>query len=189
MIRGLFRNMDFKWLLLLLLAALVLPGCAGAPKGFDPGIKGPQMVADPCTVRRGVVNMLKTPLVFRGQGFQPEDSVFVTLMGVKKGDKVVDIPIADAEVDKAGSFTAKVGTIAKVSELLNAKLGSNAKMENIIVVSGPPIPAGVYTVRAVSMESDKKAECRLKVAGPFFGDVFKDWIGRVTGKIVDKTAK
>ena len=185
--KWLSHNMCFTGLVLFASLVFLFLGCATAPKEFDPGIEGPQMVADPCTVRRGVVNMLQTPLVFRGKGFQPEDSVFVTLVGVKKGGKVVDIPIADGEVDKDGFFSAKVSTLVKVSELLNAKLGSNKKMETIILVSQPPIPAGVYTVRAVSMESDKKAECSLKVAGPFVGDAFKDWVGGLKGKIVEKT--
>ena len=34
-----------------------------------------------------------------------------------------------------GFFTAKVSTLVKVTELLNAKLGSNKKMESIKVTS------------------------------------------------------
>ena len=59
-------------------------------------------------------------------------------------------------------------------------------METIIIITNPPMPAGVYTARAVSMLSDKKAECSLKVKGPSVIDRVKDWLGIKLGKIVKK---
>jgi hypothetical protein len=59
-------------------------------------------------------------------------------------------------------------------------------MENIIVVTEPPMPEGVYTARAISMLSDKTAECILNVEGPSLIDSLKDWIGTLLGKIVKK---
>jgi hypothetical protein len=161
-------------------------GCAAPPKPFDPGIKGPQMLVEPEVFSVGVVSMLHTPIVFKGKGFDPEDSVFITLLNVKKGDKFVHVPIADGEVDKNGFFTAQVGTLVKVSELLNAKLGSNKKMETAVIVSKPPIAPGTYTARAVSMESDKIAVCKLVIEAPWGLDDFKDWVGKKKGKIVEK---
>jgi hypothetical protein len=175
------------WLFgVLMLAALVAAGCAAPPKEFDPAIKGPQVLADPDTVSTGVVSMARTPLLFRGKGFEPGDSVFISLLNVQKGDKSMHVPIADGEVGKDGQFEAKVGTLVKVSELLNAKLGSNAKMENVIMISQPPIPAGTYTARAVSMESDKIAVCKVTFEEPGALDRFKDWIGKKKGKIVER---
>ena len=161
-------------------------GCASSPKEFDPNSAGPQLIVEPDTIRLGVAKLTKTKIVFRGKGFQPEDSVFIKLLGVKKGDTVVDIPLADGNVDQKGFFSAKVETLVKVSELLRAKLGSNKKMENIIIITQPPVAEGVYTARAVSMESDKKAECKLVVKGPSILDRIKDWIGCLLGKIVKK---
>ncbi|RLF60383.1 MAG: hypothetical protein DRN37_02820 [Thermoplasmata archaeon] len=168
------------------LAIMLVAGCATAPKEFDPTIKGPQMIVEPDTVSTGVVSLLRTPLLFRGKGFDPGDSVFVTLVNVNKGGKTVHIPIADGEVDKNGHFTAKVGTLVKVAELLNAKLGSNKKLESIVIVSRPPIPPGTYTARAVSMESDKIAVCKVTFVPPGLLDRFKDWVGKKKGKIVFK---
>jgi hypothetical protein len=131
--------------------------------------------------------MTKTAIVFKGKGFEPGDSVFVKLLNVYNGkDAVRDIPVADGNVDKAGNFVAKVGILAKVGELLMAKLGSNKKMETVIIVTQPPIPEGVYTARAVSMESDKTAECKLIVKGPSMMDSIMDWLGGVLGKIKKK---
>ncbi len=183
-----------KWLwkelflggLVSLVFIFMFSGCAVSPKGFDPKIKGPQMIVEPGEISLGVAKLTKTPLVFKGKGFQPEDSVFVTLIGVKKAGKTVDIPIADGNVDKNGFFTAKVGTLVKVGEFLRARIGSNKKMENIIIVSQPPISPGTYTARAVSMESDKEAECNLEVKAASMGDKFKDWMGVRLGKIVKK---
>jgi hypothetical protein len=163
---------------------LLVVGCATAQKEFDPNIKGPQVIAEPDRIRLGIARVMGMEIVFMGKGFQPGDSVFVTLVGVKKGEAVVDIPIADGEVDRDGYFNAKVGKLAKISELLRVELGENEKLETIIMVTQPPIAEGVYTARSVSMESDKKAECELVLKGPSILDRFKDWMGKILGKIV-----
>lgn len=172
--------------LLLFVLVFMFIGCASSPKEFNPKISGPQLIVEPDSIRLGVAKIMKAQIVFRGKGFVPEDSVFINLVGVKKKDKVVDVPVADGNVDKNGYFTAKVGTLAKVGELLRAKIGSNEKMENVIVISEPAIPEGVYTARAVSMESDRTAECKLVIKGPSVLDRLKDWIGGLLGKIQKK---
>lgn len=179
--KGLFSG---EWACLVFI--FIFLGCGAAPKGFDPGIRGPQMIVEPGEISLGVAKLTKTPIVFKGKGFQPEDSVFITLIGVKKKGETVDVPIADGNVDKNGYFAAKVGTLVKVGEILRARIGSNKKMENIIVVSQPPISPGTYTARAVSMESNKIAVCKLVIKAPSFGDRFKDWMGVRLGKIVKK---
>lgn len=161
-------------------------GCASAPKDFDPKITGPQLIADPECITLGVANLLGKTITFKGKGFKPGDSVFISLLGVEKGGQKVDLALADAEVDPTGSFVAKVPTLSKVTELLRADMGSNAKMENIVIVSKPPIPAGTYTARAVSMESDLKAETAFGIKDPSAGDAIKDWLGGLAGKIVKK---
>lgn len=185
--RTLLRRRGVLMSALILAAALVtFMGCAGTPKEFDPKMSGPQMIVDPECVSLGVATLSKTPIVFRGKGFQPGDSVFINLMGVKKGDQVVNVPIADAEVDKDGLFTAKVGTLVKVTEFLRGQLGTGKNMENIIVITQPPMPAGIYTAKAVSMESNKTAECKLEVKEPSWWDSIKDWMGGLMGKIEKK---
>jgi len=184
--KSLSKKTFLKGGLISLILVFMLFSCASSPKEFDPNITDPQMVVDPDTIRLGVAKLTKTQIVFRGKGFQPEDSVFIELLDVKKKGQVANIPIADGNVDQKGYFTAKVGTLVKVSELLRAKIGSNEKMENIIIVTQPPMPEGVYRARAVSMESDKKAECNLTVKGPSILDRIKDWIGCILGKIVKK---
>ncbi len=171
---------------LLISAIVFLFGCAKGPREFDPNIKGAQLIADPECITLGVANVLKTPIVFKGKGFKPGDSVFISLLGVDKAGQKTDVPLADATVEKDGSFTAKIATLSKVTELLRADMGSNAKNENIVIVSRPPIPAGTYTARAVSMESDIKADTTFTIKQPSAGDSFKDWIGGLTGKIVKK---
>ena len=59
-------------------------------------------------------------------------------------------------------------------------------METIIIVTQPPIATGVYTARAISMESELTAECQLEVKDPTLLDKLKDWIGGLLGKIVKK---
>jgi len=175
----------------IILVSLAFAGCAHTEKAFNPDITGPQMICEPDVVRLGVAKVMDTEFVFKGKGFQPEDSVFITMLGVKKGDKKVDIPVFEGEVDKKGCFEIKTqpgydpaGLTFKIGILLRAKTGSNEKGETILIVSEPPIPDEVYTMRAVSMESDKKAECTLLIKGPSFVDKMKDWIGGLMGKIV-----
>jgi hypothetical protein len=184
--RWLSSEICIKGGLIFISLILMLVGCASSPKEFDPKITGPQLIVEPDTIRLGVAKVMGTQIVFRGKGFVPEDSVFISLVGVKKKVQVVNVPIADGNVDKNGAFTAKVGTLAKVGELLRAEIGSNKKMENVIILSEPPIPEGVYTARAVSMESDKKAECKLVIKGPSVLDRLKDWMGGLLGKIKKK---
>jgi hypothetical protein len=161
-------------------------GCASSPKEFDPNITGPQMIVEPDTIRLGVARMKDAKILFKGKGFQPEDSVFIKLLGVDKNGKKVDVPIADGNVDKKGYFAAEVGTLVKFAELLRAKLGSNEKMETIVIITQPPMPAGTYTAKAVSMESEKEAQCELVIKGPSLIDRLKDWIGGLMGKIQKK---
>ncbi len=161
-------------------------GSASSPKEFDPNTTGPQMIVEPDTIRLGVARMKDTKIVFRGKGFQPEDSIFVKLLGVDKNGEKADVPVADGNVDENGYFKAEVGTLVKITELLRAKLGSNEKMENIVIITQPPIPVGTYTAKAVSMESEREAQCELVIKGPSLVDRLKDWIGGLLGKIQKK---
>ena len=173
--------------LLIFFNIFLITGCSEAVKNLDQGIKGPQIIVNPGTVRLGVAKLTKkTNIVFSGSGFQPGDSVFIKLLNVPVNGKKVDLSIAAADVEKNGAFNAKVEILTKISDFLRAKLESNEKMENIIIVTNPPMPAGAYTARAVSMLSDKKAECTLNVKGPSIIDRLKDWIGTLLGKIVKK---
>jgi hypothetical protein len=165
---------------------LVSSGCSQPAKTLDPAVKGPQVIVNPGTIRLGVAKLKDTKLVFSGAGFEPADSVFIKLLNVPVDGKDVDLSIAAADVRKDGTFDAPVTLLTKVSDFLKAEIGSNEKMENIIVVKRPPMPAGNYTARAISMLSDKTADCTLEVTGPSLIDRLKDWIGMKLGKIVKK---
>jgi hypothetical protein len=172
--------------LLIVSVAFLISGCSEAVKTLDQGIKGPQMIVNPGTVRLGVAKMKDTRIVFSGSGFESGDSVFIKLLNVPVNGNNVDLSVAAADVEKDGTFNAKVGLLTKISDFLRAALGSNEKNENIIIVKNPPMPTGSYTARAVSMLSDKKAECTLNVKDPSLLDRLKDWIGTMLGKIVKK---
>lgn len=165
---------------------LLISGCSEAVKTLDKGVKGPQIIVNPGAVRMGVAKLKDTNFVFSGSGFQPGDSVFIKLLNVPVNEKKADLSIASADVEKNGTFNAKVGILTKVSDFLRAEIGSNEKMETIIIIKNPPMPAGTYTAQAISMLSDKKAECTLIVKGPSLIDRIKDWIGTKLGKIVKK---
>lgn len=180
------KKMLVKGVLVSVLLIFMLAGCAKSPKTFDPGMKGPQVMVEPESVSLGVVALAKTPIVFKGKGFDPEDSVFVKLLNVKQGDKTVDLPIAEGEVDKEGNFLAPVGTISKVSDLLRAQIGSNEKMETVIIITQPPIPAGTYTAKAISFNSDETATCSITFKEPLLFDATMDLLGKLSGKVKEK---
>jgi hypothetical protein len=172
--------------LLIFFNIVLISGCSEAVKSLDQGIKGPQIIVNPGTVRLGVAKMKGAKIVFSGSGFQPGDSVFIKLLNVPVNGKKVDLSVAAADVEKNGTFTAEIGILTKISDFLRAKLGSNEKMENIVIITNPPMPAGEYTARAVSMLADKKAECIVNVKGPSLIDRLKDWLGVKLGKIRKK---
>ena len=179
--------------LISIVVTFMVMGCATAKKEFDPNVNEPQMIIEPETIRLGVAKVMDTQFVLRGKGFQPEDSVFIEILGIKTKNKVVDIPIFDGDVEKDGSFTIETrpgydptGLTFKIGVLLRAKTGTNKKGKTMIIVTQPPIPEGVYTLKAVSMDSDKTAECKLTIKGPSILDRMKDWIGGLLGKIEKK---
>ncbi len=160
--------------------------CSGPRKSLNDNPCNPRLSVSPGTIRLGVAKLRSTNIIFRGSGFEPDDSVFIKLLDVPVNGKRVDLSIAGADVGQDGSFTAKVGTLTKVSDFLRAEIGSNEKMENIIIITGPPMPLGIYRARAISMLSDKVAEVTLQVKGPSLIDRLKDWIGVKLGKIVKR---
>jgi hypothetical protein len=182
---------DFKRIftvisLIALSAAFAIAGCAGSAKTLDMSVKGPQMIVNPQTVRTGIAKIMDTDIVFSGAGFEPGDSVFIELLDVPMNGEKSNIAIADANVGKDGTFHAPVGKLTKISDFLRAALGTNKKGENAPVITGPPMPPGIYTAQATSMLADTNAECTLEVKGPSLFDRIKDWLGVKMGKIIKK---
>jgi hypothetical protein len=180
------RKFGFRRLIILA-CLIILSGCSSPPKKLDPSIKGPQIIVNPETIHLGVVKMRDTNIVFEGSGFQakPGDSVLITLAGPNE-TKVI---AAEAPIQKDGTFKATVPPLTKIMEFLRADVTFNEKFENVVVISQPPIPKGVYTGKVESMVSKQIAETKLTVKGKTVIDSFKDWIGKLKGKIQHKKAK
>ena len=164
----------------------VLTGCASAPKTLDPALSGPQVIVNPESISLGAANLLGQKIVFEGSGFEPDDSVFVTLLGPNKTEAVV----ANGKVGSSGKFTAAVDTLAKVTGILrgtvSGKYKKDGSYDQYVVLTQPPIPSGTYTAKVTSMLSDKTAETKLIVKEASIGDSLKDWLGKRLGKIQDK---
>ncbi len=171
----------------ILVCLIILSGCSSPPKKLDPSISGPQMIVNPETVRLGVVKMRDTNIVFEGSGFQtnPADSVLITLSGPNE-TKVI---AAEAPIQQNGTFKATVPPLTKIMEFLRADVTFDEKFENVVVISKPPIPEGVYTAKVQSMLSKQTAETKVTVKGKTVIDSFKDWIGKLKGRIQYKEAK
>lgn len=162
----------------------ISPGCANSPKTLDRSVTRPQVIVNPETIRLGVAKLMATKIVFEGTGFKPGDSIFITLVGPNETKAIV----AEAVIQPDSTFKAEVGEssaakLTKAMEILRADITFNDKFENIIVITKPPIPEGIYTVKVTSMLSNITAETKLTVKGPSVIDSLKDWIGKLTGKI------
>jgi hypothetical protein len=173
-----FRFLGF----ITLVCFMMVSGCSSPPKTLDPSVTEPQVIVNPECIRLGVVKMRDTNIVFEGSGFKPGDSVLITLTGPSE-TKVI---AAEAPIQKDGTFKATVPPLTKIMELLRADVTFDEKFENVVVISQPPIPKGVYTAKVESMISKQTAETKLSVKGRTVIDSFKDWIGKLKGKIQHK---
>ncbi|MGA2467323.1 MAG: hypothetical protein ABSH06_23615 [Thermodesulfobacteriota bacterium] len=170
------------WRLMIFACLIIVFGCASPPKTLDPSVTGPQVIVNPECIRLGVVKMRDTNIVFEGSGFKPGDSVLITLAGPSE-TKVI---AAEAPIQKDGTFKATVLPLTKIMEFLRADVTFDEKFQNVVVISQPPIPKGVYTAKVESMISKQTAETKLSVKGKTVIDSFKDWIGKLKGKIQHK---
>src|SRR4030043_762004 len=170
-----------------LVCFVMVSGCASPPKTLNPTISGPQLVMNPETVRLGVVKMRDTNIVFEGSGFQSKagDSVLITL----KGPNETKVIASEAPIKPDGTFNAPVPALTKIMEFLRADVTFNEKFENVVMISQPPIPKGIYRAKVESMISKQTAETKLTVKGKTVIDSLKDWIGKLTGKIQYKESK
>jgi hypothetical protein len=173
-----------SWRLMILACLIILFGCANSPKKLDPSISGPQVIVNPQTIRLGVVKVLDTKIVFEGSGFNPNDSIYIELLGPNQTKLIV----AEGLIQSTGSFKAEVGKLTKITEILRADAGFeiNKKYKEFIIITQPPIPEGVYTAKVICMRSNMTAETKLTVKGPSILNSTKDLLGKILGKIRSK---
>ena len=171
--------------LMFLALLIIIFGCASPPKTLDPSVSGPQLIVNPELIRLSVSKRKDTNIVFEGSGFKSGDSILITLIGPSE-TKVI---AAEAPIKPDGTFKAPVPALTKIMEFLRADITFNEKFENVVIISQPPIPKGVYAAKVGSMISKQTAETKLNVKGPTIIDSLKDWIGKLTGKIEHKKEK
>ena len=174
------RSVFFLFAVLALLS--LAAGCGGPVHRLDETLAGPQLVVNPDVLRLGVAKVLKTDIVFSGAGFSPEEKIMVVLRGDDPGTKDAVVPLGYGTADARGRFTVTVEKKMKIYNLLNADVTFGEKGA-IVLVSGPPVPAGDYTARATGYSSDRRAACTMTLAPPSFFDRIKDRIARMLGKI------
>jgi hypothetical protein len=169
------------WKLIIFVCLILVSGCASPPKTLDPSISEPQVIVNPETLRLGVAKVLDTKIVFEGSGFNPNDSIYIELLGPDQTKLVV----AEALIQPAGSFKAEVSKLTKITEILRADAGFeiNKKYKEFVIITQPPIPEGVYTAKVICMKSTMTAETKLAVKGPSILDSTKDLLGKMLGKI------
>jgi len=173
------RNNFYFAKIALIIFLLTLADCASTSRTLNPNTPGPQLVVSPEKIRLGVVTLRDINIVFQGAGFKPGDSVFLTLSGPKETKLIV----AEAPIKADGTFKTSVPALTKIMEILKADVILDENFQNVVVISGPPVPEGEYIVKVNSMSTNLSAETKLTITGPNIIDKFKDWIGKITGKI------
>jgi hypothetical protein len=175
------RKYFYCWNLMIFACLILVSGCASPPKTLDPSISGPQVIVNPETLRLGVAKVLDTKIIFEGSGFNPDDSIYIELVGPNQTKLVV----AEGPVQQGGTFKAEVSKLTKITEILraDASFEINKKYKEFVIITQPPIPEGVYTAKVICMKSTMTAETKLTVKGPSILDSTKDWLGKMLGKI------
>ena len=180
-----FSRILFTVGLIFAASGFLFTGCARiCPIVFDPYVYGPQLIVNPGSASLGVPSLMGTDIVFEGVGFEPGDSVFITLE--RSEDKAV--VVADGRVEADGTFTAEVGLLSKVTNILRGDIAfdtysEEGKYGQTLLLSRKPIPAGTYTARATGMLSDKEAKTQFTFTEPSAGDRIKHRIAMRLGRI------
>lgn len=169
-------------ILLLIISVCLVGACAKKlpePEGFFSDYEGPQIAVTPTTAKLGITTLLKTQIVIGGRGFQPGDTVFVDLIGVSKTSDV-KIPVDSMTVSGDGTFAMLMSEKAKKDGILKMETDP---VDGKPVVVRDPISPGMYYFRAISVNSNRKAECLIEFVPPGKMDRFKDKLASWFGKI------
>ena len=180
------RNMG-KIGLIFIFVIMICIGCTSGPKSlktFDENIKGPQLIVAPETFSLGVATVMGTDIIFKGTAFGPGEKIMLVLKGVEEKNSEVEITLGFGKTGDDGKFTAEVDKMSKVFNILQADVEYQDNDKKAVIVSGPPIPEGIYEAEAVGGTSDRKAKCTLILQKPSIVDNIKDAVGRIfLGKI------
>ncbi len=164
---------------------LTVAGCGAGSVRLDETSAGPQLAADPAAISLGVAKVAKTKMVFVGKGFAPQEKVMLVLHGADAATREIMVPLGFGTADDRGRFAVEVEKQMKISNLLNADVVFGEKGP-IVMVSGPPVPAGAYTVKATGYQSNLEATCALTLTEASLADRVKDRIARMLGKIASE---
>jgi len=95
-----------------------------------------------------------------GSGFKPADRIEILLAGVDKGK---DLPIASAEADASGNFKTSIPPVTVLQGIYHFKFVRGKPTPD---PKNPPLPPGMYTLKAISWDSTCTASCTFKMLAP-----------------------
>ena len=167
----------FCWLIFLVMIVSLLAGCKGAtpPPDLIPAWNPPPLPPESPTLRvtlpttlPAMLSILQTRIYFTGSGYKPNEMVVVKMdvppgvgiPGVKPGESV---GVAFADADGKGNFTADMAAETKIKIFLRGTVLPTLAPDP---ESLKPIPHGIYTFRAIGMESGKVGVSRIEFVPP-----------------------
>jgi hypothetical protein len=95
-----------------------------------------------------------------GSGFKAEDRIVIVLAGADKGK---DVPVATAEADAAGLFEAKMDMLSILQGIFHFRFKEGKLVPD---PNNPPLPPGVYNLKASSWDSGLEAACNFEITAP-----------------------
>jgi hypothetical protein len=95
-----------------------------------------------------------------GSGFKAEDRVLIILKGADQGK---DVPVATTEADASGSFEAKMDMMSILQGIFHLKFVAGKPTPD---PNNPPLPPGIYSLKARSWDSGLEAVCNFEITAP-----------------------
>lgn len=95
-----------------------------------------------------------------GSGFKAEDRVLIILKGADQGK---DVPVATTEADASGSFEAKMDMMSILQGIFHFRFMAGKPTPD---PNNPPLPPGIYSLKARSWDSGLEAGCDFEITAP-----------------------
>ncbi len=126
--------------------------------GESPARADSTLRAEPAAVEMTPGALAAAKLI--GSGFKAEDRILITLKGADQGK---DVPVATTEADSSGSFEAKMDMMSILQGIFHFKFVGGKPTPD---PNNPPLPPGIYGLKARSWDSGLEAACDFEITAP-----------------------
>jgi len=130
----------------------------GIPFAVNQAHSQPLLKAEPAEAELSPASLAAVKLI--GSGFKAEDRIVIVMAGADKGQ---DVPVASSEADASGSFESKMDMLSILQGIFHFRFKMGKPVPD---PENPPLPPGVYKLKASSWDSGFDATCEFKIVPP-----------------------